>query len=116
MGPTSAPVSPAPVSPAPVTSPTPFPVAPPQTVPTNPPVPSEGCYSMNHKDCIPDGYPTEEDTCNLVWLPDGERTNCVALGGKCNSSNSCCGNDIVCLEMVMMLRVCRLWTIMKKMT
>jgi len=102
--PTLAPVSLAPVSSAPVTSPTsspvaapqPLPTEAPQTAPTNPPVLPEGCYSMNHKDCIPDGYPTEEDTCNLVWLLDGERTECIALGGKCNSSNSCCGNDIVC--------------------
>merc|ERR1712157_708395 len=94
--PTNAPVSSAPVtSPtsSPVAPPQPLPTQPPQTVPTNPP---EGCYSMNHKDCLPDGYPADENTCGVAWLPEGERTGCVGLGGNCGPSDSCCGDGLAC--------------------
>merc|ERR1711982_323052 len=83
---------------APVTAPTwapqPAPTNPPQPAPTPPPVTSEGCYSKDYKNCLPPGYTSETDTCGQVWLPDGERSNCVALWGKCNDSSACCGESV----------------------
>merc|ERR1711862_39585 len=47
------------------------------------PTPStEGCYSNNYKNCIPNGYTSDGTSCNKVWLPNGAEKNCVALGGK----------------------------------
>jgi len=101
--PTLPPVSSAPVpdptnlsTKAPVPMPVSVPTATPQKAPTNPPVPVEGCYSMNHKDCLPNGYPADQNTCNIAWLPDGKRTGCVALGSKCGTSDNCCGDKLVC--------------------
>jgi len=56
----------------------------------------EGCFSNNYKDCIPDGYSSDDESCNNIWLPNGAQSNCVALWGKCNPSqpNSCCGPAI----------------------
>lgn len=86
---TPAPV-PAPTSPptsAPIPAPTPAPVV----VPTSSP---EGCYSKNYKTCLPDGYTSDADTCSLIWLPEGARTNCGALWGECNNSGDCCGEAV----------------------
>jgi len=80
---------------APTNPPIPL-TSPPSAAPTSPPNPAEGCYSMNHKDCLPDGYPADGSTCGVTWLPNGERTGCVALGGDCGPSNSCCGDDLEC--------------------
>jgi hypothetical protein len=76
------------------TPPQPAPTTPPQPAPTPPPVISEGCYSKNYKNCLPPGYTSETDTCSQIWLPDGERSNCVALWGKCNGSSDCCGEAV----------------------
>jgi len=81
--------------PAPTAPPTlPPPTPAPQPVPTRPPFVSEGCYSKNHKHCLPGDYDTEEGTCGLVWLPEGERSNCIALWGKCTQLGSCCGDNV----------------------
>jgi len=85
--PTLPPVSMAPVSKAPVVSPTFAPVIP----PTSPP---EGCYSKDYQNCLPEGYAPDNDTCELVWLPTGERTNCMSLWGKCSQDSDCCGESV----------------------
>jgi len=94
--PTFAPV-PAPTTP-PTPSPTPSPTTPPTlspvVAPTLPPQPVPGCYSKDYKNCLPDGYGSEANTCGTVWLPDGERTNCVSLWGKCNQNDDCCGESV----------------------
>ena len=82
---TSSPMDPTPS----LVDPTPSPISPVVT-PTNSPVDSEGCNSINYKDCISEGYPTN-NMCNLVWLPDGERSDCDALWESCNQSDDCCG-------------------------
>jgi hypothetical protein len=84
-----------PPQPAPTSPPQQAPTQPPQQAPTQPPVVSEGCYSKNYKNCLPPGYTSEtEDTCGQIWLPDGERSNCVALWGKCIGSSDCCGEAV----------------------
>jgi len=92
VSPTPPPINPtfSPVDPtlSPINS-TPSPISPVVT-PTNSPVDSEGCNSINYKDCIPEGYPID-NVCNLVWLPDGERSGCDALWESCNQSDDCCG-------------------------
>lgn len=85
VNPTPSPVNP---TPSPV-NPTPLPTSPVAT-PTKSPVEGEGCNSINYKDCLPEGYPTD-DVCNLVWLPNGERSGCDALWESCNQSDDCCG-------------------------
>merc|ERR1711982_110080 len=45
------------------------------------PTPStEGCYSNNYKNCIPNGYTSDGTSCNKVWLPNGAEKNCVLCG------------------------------------
>mmetsp|Transcript_5793 Transcript_5793/g.8883 ORF Transcript_5793/g.8883 Transcript_5793/m.8883 type:complete len:239 (-) Transcript_5793:169-885(-) len=85
VSPTVAPTS------APVVSPTAAPTSSPVVVPTSPP---EGCYSKDYKNCIPEGYTSDTETCGLVWLPDGERANCVALWDKCDQDVDCCGESV----------------------
>mmetsp|Transcript_15610 Transcript_15610/g.18001 ORF Transcript_15610/g.18001 Transcript_15610/m.18001 type:complete len:634 (+) Transcript_15610:1313-3214(+) len=68
---------------------------PPTSQPTSSPVLAEGCYSKDYKNCLPDGYTPEDDSCATVWLPDGAQSNCVALWGECTSqTNSCCGEAV----------------------
>jgi len=88
VDPTPSPVNP---TPSPV-DPTPSPVSPvsPVVAPTSSPVDSEGCFSMDYKNCLPEGYPTD-NTCNLVWLPDGERSGCDSLWESCSQPDDCCG-------------------------
>merc|ERR1711862_982 len=51
-----------------------------------------GCYSNNYKDCIPEGYTSNDSSCSKIWLPNGAQSNCVALWGDCTSdSSACCG-------------------------
>jgi len=64
--------------------------------PTSPPVFAEGCYSKDNKNCLPNGYSPEDDSCGTVWLPDGALSNCAALWEECTGqADSCCG-DTVC--------------------
>jgi len=93
--PTLVPTTPSTVNPT--LSPVNEPTEAPQSEPTSPPVDSEGCYSMNYKNCLPEEFPTEdsENTCTLVWLPDGAKSDCVALWNECGEPDSCCG-DAVC--------------------
>jgi len=63
----------------------------PAPTPTTTP-PTEGCYSNNYKDCLPDGYTSSDTSCNKIWLPNGAQDNCVALWGDCTGNASgCCG-------------------------
>jgi len=76
-----------PPTPAPIT-----PTFPPTKPPTNSPTKSpnsfpNGCYSINNKDCIHPGY--DSSSCTKIWLPNGARNDCVALGGECMSSTCC---------------------------
>merc|ERR1712176_828563 len=87
--PTSSPVDPTASPISPTLPPQAPPTNPPQAAPTNPPV-SEGCNSLDYKNCLPEGYPTDE-VCNLVWLSDGERTGCAALWQGCSDESDCCG-------------------------
>merc|ERR1711982_40072 len=60
--------------------------------PSPTPTPStEGCYSNNYKNCIPNGYTSDGTSCNKVWLPNGAEKNCVALWGDCSGGQKCCG-------------------------
>jgi len=80
-------------SPAPTTkAPTESPTVSPSRVPTGPPVPVEGCFSANFKDCVPPGFP-EEEVCDKIWLPTGAQSGCTALWGECTGQeeSSCCG-------------------------
>merc|ERR1711862_1051186 len=53
--------------------------------PSPTPTPStEGCYSNNYKNCIPNGYTSDGTYCNKGWLPNGAEKNCVALWGNCS--------------------------------
>jgi len=61
---------------------------PPSPTPTPP---TEGCYSNNYKNCIPNGYTSDGTSCNKVWLPNGAEKNCVALWGDCSGGQKCCG-------------------------
>jgi len=72
-------------------SPAPLPTARP-TEPTG----SEGCFSNNYKDCLPDTYSNEPSSCNTVWLPNGSQQNCIALWDDCTGqgNGSCCGNAV----------------------
>jgi len=81
--------SPGTPSASPVATPTSNPVA----TPTSPPT-TAGCYSKNYKHCLPDGYTSDADTCGVIWLPDGEQTNCLALWAECGSSSDCCGEAV----------------------
>mmetsp|Transcript_32272 Transcript_32272/g.47706 ORF Transcript_32272/g.47706 Transcript_32272/m.47706 type:complete len:635 (+) Transcript_32272:70-1974(+) len=96
--PTLPPVSMAPViSPTsnPTANPTPSPTATPTVAPVVTPTSSpEGCYSKDYQNCLPEGYTPDNDTCELVWLPTGERTNCVSLWGKCSQNSDCCGESV----------------------
>lgn len=90
--------TPAPVTPAPVPAPTtPAPVPTPTTpapVPTPPPTPGPACWSNDWKKC---NHPSVLNSCNALWLPDGEQGNCVALWGDCTGQqDSCCG-PAVCI-------------------
>jgi cellulose 1,4-beta-cellobiosidase len=71
--------------------PTPAPITqtfPPTKPPTNSPNSfPNGCYSINNKDCIHPAY--DSSSCTKIWLPNGARNDCVALGGECMSS-ACC--------------------------
>merc|ERR1712174_61614 len=63
----------------------------PAPTPTTTP-PTEGCYSNNYKDCLPNGYTSSDTSCNKIWLPNGAQDNCVALWGDCTGNASgCCG-------------------------
>merc|ERR1712232_997509 len=86
-----APPTPPPIPPTSFPTPSPPPpTLPPQPAPTRPPVLSEGCYSKNYKNCIPEGYSSDEDSCDMVWLPNGEESNCIGLWEECTSqANSC---------------------------
>merc|ERR1712115_649694 len=44
-----------------------------------------GCYSINNKDCIHPAF--DSSSCTKIWLPNGARNDCVALGGECTSSS-----------------------------
>ena len=86
-------------TPAPVTTPTSPPTSPPSPSPTPAPVitptsPPEGCYSKDYKNCLPTNYDSSADTCGLVWLPEGKRTNCIALWSECSQSSDCCGESV----------------------
>jgi len=61
---------------------------------TNSPT-KKGCYSNNNKDCLPEGYVIDEDSCdNIVWLPDGAQENCLGLWKYCTGNpSSCCGES-----------------------
>merc|ERR1712157_243737 len=79
----------APMSPAPSISPS-------QTItstksPTGFP---NGCYSINNKDCIHPDY--DGSSCTKIWLPNGARNDCVALGGECTSNPSTCCEPAEC--------------------
>merc|ERR1712183_1123979 len=60
-------------------------------VPTKAPTIPEGCYSINYKDCLPAGYVGVNSCNSKIWLSNGARNSCVALGGDCSSNqDSCC--------------------------
>jgi len=60
--------------------------------PTKIPTATEGCYSNNYKNCIPDSFVTGSESCNKNWLSTGNQSNCVALWGECTGQlNSWCG-------------------------
>ncbi len=63
-----------------------------QTAPTMNPVQStSGCYSNNYKTCNHPDFQGHNDSCNTVWLPNGEQHNCIALWSECTGKpNSCC--------------------------
>merc|ERR1712003_612576 len=58
----------------------PTPVSPAPTITVTPP-PTGGCYSNNYKDCLPEGYTSNDSSCSKIWLPNGAQSNCVALWG-----------------------------------
>ena len=92
--------APGPTTPMPVgyTSPPTPPFATPK--PTNfplPPSPTEGCCTLNLKDCKPnDEYcnsdqNTCEGPCGKLWLPTGALNGCIALWEEgCTTDDDCC--------------------------
>ena len=95
--------APGPTTPKPVgyTSPPTPPFATPTTPkPTNfplPPSPTEGCCTLNLKDCKPnDEYcnsdqQTCEGPCGKLWLPTGPSNGCIALWEEgCTTDDDCC--------------------------
>jgi len=69
--------------------------APPTAAPVEPPTAvSEGCYSNDYKNCLPNKFNDDgAASCNKVWLPDGAERNCVALWSECDASGDCCGGS-----------------------
>merc|ERR1712157_49435 len=89
----TAPPTPVPIS-SPVSPPTSAPVSPP-TGTSAPVITPEGCYSIDNKDCLPAGY--DSISCIKIWLPNGAKNDCVALGGECTSNQSTCCEPAECV-------------------
>jgi len=76
--------------------------------------PPEGCYSNDHKHCVPQGYQdavaaaaSKSSSCQeQVWLAGGSRAEdtCAALWSACTVQSDCCGyngsttTSVVCFE------------------
>jgi len=73
-------------------SPTKTPTAAPVDPPTKSPTIPEGCYSNDYKHCLTNEYIGHDESCTMIWLPNGAPQNvCTALWGECtNGMSSCC--------------------------
>lgn len=69
----------------------------PQTIYDSKPTTSEiGCYSNNYKTCNHPDFQSNSDSCDSIWLPNGEQQNCIPLWSECTGDTVGCCEPAIC--------------------